>query len=312
ELARLRVAHDDDSRRTVVQRAAVARSDLTVRPECGLQRRELLDRRTGARAVVLAHDRAVGRGDRRDLAVEEAVFLRRDRALLRQRRELVHLLARDLLELAHVLGGLAHRDVHVGQTRGRRPVGLAAFRARLRARARVREPLVLRAGVRRAVDEPAHGLDTTGDEHVALTGLDGVRGHADRLQRRRAVAVDGRAGHLVQTGEQRRDAGDVRACLAGRLSAPPQDVLDEAAVELGDLVEQRRDDERRHVVGPDVDERALVGPADRGAGGGDDDGFGHGLLLEDETRASYLRSRRLRRQAARPRFRSPSGSLASV
>ena len=59
-----------------------------------LQRRELLDRRARAGAVVLRDDRAVGRRDRRDLPLEVAVLLRLDRALLRAGAPLVHLLAR--------------------------------------------------------------------------------------------------------------------------------------------------------------------------------------------------------------------------
>ena len=52
------------------------------------------------------------------------------------------------------------------------------------------------------------------------------------------------------------------------------------AIELGQLVQDRVHDERGHVVGTLVDERALERPADGRAGGGDDDGFGHGGLLE--------------------------------
>ena len=66
------------------------------------------------------------------------------------------------------------------------------------------------------------------DEHVALARLDRVRGHADRLQRRRAVAVDGHA-RRVDAGEDAGDAADVGAGLAGGLPAAPDHVLDEAA-----------------------------------------------------------------------------------
>src|SRR5207302_1442935 len=149
ELARLGVAHHDDGGRAVVERAAVAGSHLAVGTEHRLQTRQALDGRTRSRAVVLADDRAVGRGDGRDLSVEEAVLLRLHRALLRQRGELVHLLARDLLQLAHVLGRLTHRDVHVGEAARRRPFALVAFRALLRALDRAGELLVLRAGVGR-------------------------------------------------------------------------------------------------------------------------------------------------------------------
>ena len=80
------------------------------------------------------------------------------------------------------------------------------------------------------VHEPAHGLDPAGDEDVALTGADRVRGHADGLERRRAVAVDGDA-RRIEPGEQRGDAGEVEARLAGGLGAAPDDVLDLGGIE---------------------------------------------------------------------------------
>ena len=83
----------------------------------------------------------------------------------------------------------------------------------------VGEERVVRAGVGRAVQVAAHGLDAGGDEHVALAGLDGVGGHADRLERRGAVAVDGHAGDVGQAGQERGHAGDVVAGLAAGLAA---------------------------------------------------------------------------------------------
>ena len=121
----------------------------------------------------------------------------------------------------------------------------------------------------------ADGLDAGGDEAVALAGLDRVGGHADRLQARRAVAVDGHARDVVEPGEDRHDAGDVEPGLACRLAAPHDQILDVAGRHLRHLGHQRLHDLRRHVVGTEVDERALGGTADRAAGGGDDHGFGH-------------------------------------
>ncbi len=143
---------------------------------------------------------------------------------------------------------------------------------------RVGELLVGRTGVGRAVLEAAHGLDTTGDEDVALPRLDRVRGHADGLQRRRAVAVDGDA-RRVDAGEDAGDTPDVGAGFARGLPATPDHVFDERAIELGNLREHRVDDEPREVVGPAVDQRSLVGPPDRRAGRGDDHCFGHPELL---------------------------------
>ena len=139
----------------------------------------------------------------------------------------------------------------------------------------VGEEGVVRAGVGGAVQVAAHGLDAGGDEDVALAGLDGVGGHADRLQRRRAVAVDGDAGDVGQPGQEGGHAGDVVAGLAAGLTAAEDDVLDLLRVELRGLLEEGLDDEPGQVVGAALGQAALVGTADRRAGGGDDDGFGH-------------------------------------
>ena len=110
--------------------------------------------------------------------------------------------------------------------------------------------------------EARHRLDAGGDEDVALAGADGVRGHADGLERRGAVAIDGHAGHVGEPGEQRGDARDVEARLAGRLAAADHEVLDALGVEFGQLGQHRAHDERGEVVGTHVDERALEGPSD--------------------------------------------------
>ena len=117
-------------------------------------------------------------------------------------------------------------------------------------------------------------LDAAGDEGVALAGLDRVEGHADRLQRRGAEAVDRRARNgLGQPGEQRDAAGEVHALALLREAAADHHVDDLAAVELGHLLQRRVDREGGEVVGPGVDERALARAPDRRARGGDDHCF---------------------------------------
>ena len=156
------------------------------------------------------------------------------------------------LELDDVLGGLAHGDVDVGQPGRRRPRRLAAARrARLVRALGVARTSGCAAPVSAApCTEAADGLDAGGDEHVALAGLDRVGGHADRLQRRRAVAVDGDAGDVAQPGEDGDDAGDVEARLAGGLAAAQDQVLDERADRAaGTLSSSAVDDQRRQVVG---------------------------------------------------------------
>ena len=114
------------------------------------------------------------------------------------------------------------------------------------------------------------------DEHVALAGLDGVHGHAGGLQRRGAVAGDRRPGQVVHAEQDGDDAAHVVALLAAGQAAAEHQVVDVGRVERGHLVQRGADDGGGEVVGPEVLQRPLEGAADGGAGGGDDDGFGHG------------------------------------
>ena len=85
---------------------------------------------------------------------------------------------------------------------------------------------------------------------------------------------------LAQDGED--DATEVPephdAPRDGHL-VPEQQVVDGLRVERGHLGERGLDDLGAQVVGAHAGERALERPPDRGAGGGDDDGFGHGWVL---------------------------------
>ena len=188
--------------------------------------------------------------------------LRRDRALLRALREAVHVLARDVPALGDVLGRQAHRDVDV---RDRRVV----------AEQRGVE-LVVRL---RVAVHLGDRLDAAGDERVALAGADRVERHADRLEARRAEAVDGRAGHRRgQPGQERHAAAEVHALLRLGEAAADDHVDDLLARQLRHLVERGPDRERGEIVRTDVDERALGRAADRRARSGDDDGFAHARI----------------------------------
>ena len=105
-----------------------------------------------------------------------------------------------------------------------------------------------------AEHELADGLDAGGDEDVTLAGLDGMSGHADRLQRGGAVAVDRDTRDMAHAGEFGHDAGDVVALHAGGLGGAEDDVLDEAAIEGRDLVERGADDGGGEIVGTDLGE----------------------------------------------------------
>ena len=152
------------------------------------------------------------------------------RADLRLEGELVLFLPGDLLELGHVLGGLAHRDVDVGEDSLERRPGRARLRRALGGPALGRgERLVVRADIGGTEPVTADRFDAGGDEDVALTGTDRVGGHPDGLERGGAVAVDGHSRHVRQPGEQRGDSADVVAGLTGRLTVAEEDVLDRVA-----------------------------------------------------------------------------------
>jgi len=121
------------------------------------------------------------------------------------------------------------------------------------------------------------GLDARGDVGVAVAGLDRVGADADRVEARRAVARDGRAGHLVREllREEDRDAADVVGLLALCHAAAADQVLDRRRIDIRVALEQLVDDVGGQVVGPHLRERALEGTPDRCADGIDDDCFRH-------------------------------------
>src|SRR5205807_4877995 len=150
-------------------------------------------------AVILGeHAVSVGKRNRDDLAAEEAVLLCCNRALLAAERELIHLLARDLLSLRHVLRRLAHGDVDVG-------IALAVAGLQLLV-------LTLRH-VARSVEKPRDALDAHAEEHVALAGTDRMRRDARALQGRRAVPGDRRTRH-IEPGQDADHASEVEPLLA--------------------------------------------------------------------------------------------------
>ena len=110
--------------------------------------------------------------------------------------ELVELLAGQAAQRGDVLGGLAHRDVGVGQHAVlARVVPVAAeppSAVLVGPRLGLVEERVLGVGpvVGGALGEARDRLDAGGDEHVALAGLDRVEGHPGGLHRGGAVAGD--------------------------------------------------------------------------------------------------------------------------
>ena len=276
--------HDHHGRCAVVQRAGVTGGDGAVRPEHRLELADLLVGGAGARAVVLGHHCAVGQCHGHDLALEEAAVDGLLGAVLRTHAPMVLILAADAGEQGDVLGGLAHRDVDVGDRAvlaGVVPLGCAKCRlTRTGLRLGETRVLAVRPAVGAAVHEAGHRLDARGDERVALARLDRVERHPGGLQRRRAVAVDRGAWQEVVAQLDGDGAADVVARLARGLAAAHDEVVDVARVKGGHLVQRRPHHLRGKVIGPHVDQGPLVGATDRRARGRDDDGFGHDGLLE--------------------------------
>ena len=231
-------------------------------PERGLQRGELLERRLGARVLVVLE-----LGHRHELVGEAARLVRLGPAPLRAQRERVLVLARDAPPLGHVLARLPHRLARVALLVARVDEAPAERRVVERAVAAG----VRRVGLRGHERRPRHRLDAARDEEVAVAGDHGVAGADDRRQARRAEPVDGDAAdRLGQAGEQRGKAGHVAVVLAGLVRAAEPHVLD-----LGDRDAGARDRLRDHgggqVVGTHAREPAAVA-ADRRTHGREHDG----------------------------------------
>src|SRR5262249_43481625 len=100
-----------------------------------------------------------------------------------------------------------------------------------------------------------------------------------RLEAACALAVDRDAGDARgEAGRDRRLTGDVTAGRTARHGRTEEHVIDLGRIELGAL-KGGLDDVRTHRSAVRVVERTLERPADGGARGRDDDGFGHGCSI---------------------------------
>ena len=257
ELAGLGVAHDDHGGGPVVERAGVAGGDRAALAEHRLSSASLSRVVPGRGPSSLVTTVPSGSGHRDDLPVEEAGLLggHRPRAGTATANSSCSSRVTPLV-LGHVLRGLAHGDVDVGQagSSGVHGSPAAGVRATVRASASAKAGLW---GPTSAApwQVAAHRLDAGGHEDVALAGPDGVGGHPDRLEGRRAVAVHRHAGHVGQAGQEGGDPGEVVARLTGRLAGAHDDVLDRAAGRAGrDLGQDLADHQGGEVVGTAVDE----------------------------------------------------------
>ena len=205
-----------------------------------------------------------------DLVVEDAVLPGLGGALVRAGREGVLLLAGQVVG-GHValLGQHAHRL-------GRRlvPQGVVGHRVD-ECGVAVLEAL---AGLRQQVRRLGHRLHAAGDDDLDLARADQLVGQRDRVDAREADLVDGDARDVHR--DAARDRGGARRVLpgAGQDDLAHDHVVDLVAGDAG-LLERAGDGDAAEVRGGLVLEPAEQ-PADRRTGAGDDDGSGHGCLLQ--------------------------------
>ena len=251
-------AHDD-ARGAVVQPGRVAGGRRPLRVEDRLQRRELLERRVAADALV---GRDVADGN--DLVVEAAGVLGRGGALLRAKRPGVLLLAADA-ELPRHGRRLLHHVLPV--ERGDEPVEDGVVE-----NLTVAQP-VAKAALREHVRSARHRLHPACHDDVVPTRGDHQLGDLECPDRRRADLVDRVRGNLL------RDPGSDRGLSRGRLPRPclehlaHHDVADVLRLDAG-AIEPRADRDRAKLGRGHVREAAAKA-AERRANGGDDDGVGH-------------------------------------
>ena len=140
--------------------------------------------------------------DRDDLVVEQAVLGRARSQLVRPRRELVLLLAGEVVASVVVLGGQAHRDLVDGAEQ--RVVGH-------RVHHRPVAVLDALAAADQDVRGVGHRLHATGDHDVELAGADQLVGQGDRIEPGQADLVDGQRRHVQgdATGDRRLPGGDL-------------------------------------------------------------------------------------------------------
>ena len=212
----------------LLQRHGVEAAVLAHHRERRLEPGQRLDRRARADELVVVEDDVLVEVDHRDDRVREAALgLAGGRgALLRADGVRVHVVAGEALDGRDQVRADALRH------EGRVVVGL-----------RVHRPGAAVGAHRHA----RHRLDATREHEVLPAGGDLLGGDVDRLQARRAEAVELHARHRVrQPRLDRRGLGDVRALIADRRDAAEDHVVDAVRIKLpvaGEHLVHQPDDE---------------------------------------------------------------------
>ena len=265
------VAHDDADGGAVGELAGVAGGDhaaLDRRFDFGhpfvgrvrtnalvLGRDHFLD---GFAAFVLVHRLHLG-GDRHDLVAELPLAPRLGGLRLALHAVAVLTLPTDVVPLCDRF----RRDDH-------RPVEL---------RLMTRQPVVFGVIAVPLVLHERDGFHAAGDEDVSFSRENPLRGESDRLQARRAEAIDGHPGHAWRTTGADSDlARDVAAGCALRVGAPHDHVVELARVDPG-APDRVFHDVAAHLGAVGHVERAAPTLAERRAGSRHDHRVSHEVLL---------------------------------
>ena len=223
-----------------------------------------LDRRVPPGTLVDGHDGLaalrVAHGDRRDLGLEPTFVDRRDRALVAAQRELVLVLAADLVGDRDALG----MGAHVAPLDGA-PQPVVDRRVDQRPVAQA----IAEAGPGQEVRRAVHALHPARDDHVGVAGPDLGRPEHDGLERRAADPVDGRrARRDRQPATEGRLAG---RCLAGAglEHLAHEDLVDRDVGRQAAPLDRRPDGDPTELDRRHVGQRAAE-LADRRPGGADE------------------------------------------
>ena len=271
-----RLAGQQQRTAAVIHPRGVACRDGAIGAHHALEPGQLVKRRVRARMLVDGHltGLALARGDghRNQLVGKPPGGLGRRPALLTAERERVLVGARNVELGRDVLGRLGHR-----------------VSTELLAERRIHEPPADGrvfdlhgpreggVGLAHHVGRTRHTFHAAGQHQLRVTGADGPRREADRIEARSAQAVDGGPGHRDrQASQQRRRAGDIAIVFPGLVGTAHVDFVDRGPVDMRMAGHERPQGKRRQVVGAHRRQRAAIA-ANRCADSVTDEGLRHGL-----------------------------------
>ena len=268
---------DEQRAGAVVDTRGIAGRHRAVGAKGCRERGELLERRLRSRMLIACHDErrlalALRNLHRHELAREEAAPGSRRRALLTAQREAVLIRARDVELRGDVLAGLRHgvdAEAFLQARIDETPADGGVEDLGVAAEGTVR----LRHHEWRA----RHRFDAPGDRELHLAGTDRAGGDRHRIEPGAAEAIDRGPRHRYrQSREQPRHASDVAVVLARLVGAAEEHLLDCGRIERRLALEERRDGDRRQVIGAHRCERTAVAP-DRRADRLADEGLGRAV-----------------------------------